>query len=437
MAEKAHLNLVFIGHVDHGKSTTVGRLLYDSKSLSEQEFRKIEEEAKALGKASFSFAFVMDNLKEERKRGVTIDVAYKKFHGKKHEFTIIDAPGHKDFVKNMITGTSQADAAVLVISVKEGIMPQTKEHAFLSQVMGIKNVIVAINKMDEVGYAQDKFEKVKKEVSVLLKGIGYKDEQVTFVPISAWEGQNMVNKPDKMAWYKGNTLMEELDTLPVPNLPTDKPLRIPLQDVYSIKGIGVVPVGRVESGILKPGDKIIINPGGKTGEVKTVEMHHEQIAQAKPGDNIGFSIRGLGKEDMAKGDVVGLISSPPTVAEEFTAQIVVLNHPTALPIGYTPVFHIHTAQASAKFVEIQKKLDPKTGATLEENPKFLKTGDAAIVKIKPLAPLCVEEYKKFPHLGRFAIRDMGQTVAAGMVISVKERSKDAVKEKAKDVVKAK
>ena len=247
----------------------------------------------------------------------------------------------------------------------------------------------------------------------------------------------MVNKPDKMAWYKGNTLMEELDTLPAPNLPTDKPLRIPLQDVYSIKGIGVVPVGRVESGILKPGDKIIINPGGKTGEVKTVEMHHEQIAQAKPGDNIGFSIRGLGKEDMAKGDVVGLISSPPTVAEEFTAQIVVLNHPTALPIGYTPGFHIHTAQASAKFVEIQKKLDPKTGATLEENPKFLKTGDAAIVKIKPLAPLCVEEYKKFPHLGRFAIRDMGQTVAAGMVISVKERSKDAVKEKAKDVVKAK
>lgn len=421
MAEKPHINLVFIGHVDHGKSTLVGRLLYDSGSLSEQEFRKIEEEAKAAGKSTFAFAYVMDQLKEERKRGVTIDVAYKKFKGKKNDYTIIDAPGHKDFVKNMITGTSQADAAVLVVAAKEGIMPQTKEHAFLSQVMGIKQLVVTINKMDEVNYEQSKFNGLKDELDKLLTGIGYKKDTIRFIPVSAWKGDNVVKKTDNLKWFNGPTLMEALDELKAPEPPLDKPLRLPIQDVYNIKGVGTVPVGRVETGVLKPGDKIIINPTGKTGEVKTIEMHHEQLPMAKPGDNIGFNVRGLAKDDVKRGDVVGLVSNPPTIAEEFTAQIVVLNHPTAIPVGYTPVFHMHTAQVSCRFEEIQKKLDPKTGATLEENPKFLKTGDAAIVRIKPLVPVCVEEYKKFPQLGRFAIRDMGQTVAAGMIISVKEK----------------
>jgi len=421
MAAKNYINLVFIGHVDHGKSTLVGRLLYDSKALSEAEFRKIEEEAKAAGKATFAFAYVMDQLQEERKRGVTIDVAYKKFAAKKNNFTIIDAPGHKDFVKNMITGTSQADAAVLVVAAKEGIMPQTKEHAFLAQVMGIKQLIVAINKMDEVGYDKVAYENLKNEVEKLLKTSGYKMEQVKFIPVSAWNGDNVVNKSPKLSWFNGPTLLEALDELKAPEPPLDKPLRLPIQDVYNIKGVGTVPVGRVETGVLKPGDKVIINPIGKTGEVKTIEMHHEALPEAKPGDNIGFNIRGLNKEDVKRGDVLGHVSNPPTIAEEFEAQIVVLNHPTAIPVGYTPVFHIHTAQLSCRIEEIKKKLDPKTGAVIEENPKFLKTGDAAIVRVKPLVPVCVEEYKKFPQLGRFAVRDMGQTVAAGMIISVKEK----------------
>ncbi len=421
MASKPHLNLVFIGHVDHGKSTLVGRVLYDTGTLSEQDYRKLQQEAEAKGKGTFAFAYVMDTLKEERERGVTIDVAYKKFEGKKNDFTIIDAPGHRDFVKNMITGTSQADAAVLVISTKDGVQAQTKEHAFLAQVMGIKQLVIALNKMDEVNYEEAKFKERSAEVTKLLTGIGYKADAIKIVPVSAWVGDNVVKKSEKTSWYKGDTLVEILDGFTAPNPPTDKPLRLPVQDVYNIKGVGCVPVGRVETGIIKPGDQIIAMPSGKTGEVKSVEMHHEQLPQAGPGDNIGFNLRGISKTDIARGDDIGHTKDPPTVAKEFEAQIVVLNHPTAIPVGYTPVFHIHTAQLSCRIEEIKKKLDPKTGQVAEENPKFLKTGDAAIVRIVPLQPVVVEEYKKFPQLGRFAIRDMGQTVAAGMVTSVTPR----------------
>ncbi len=420
MANKELINVVFIGHVDHGKSTTVGRLLYDGGALSEQEYRKLEEIAKEKGKSTFAFAYAMDNLKEERERGVTIDVSYKRFDAKKHQFTIIDAPGHRDFVKNMITGTSQADVAVLVVAAKEGPQPQTKEHAFLAQVMGIKQIVVAINKMDEVGYEEAKFTAVKNEMAKMLKGIGYKDDNVKFVPISAWKGDNIVNKTDNIK-YAPKTLLETLDDMQAPPSPVDKALRIPIQDVYNIKGVGAIPVGRVETGILKSNTQVIVMPSGKKGEVKDIEEHHEKLAEARPGNNIGFSIRGLSKEDMGRGDVVGPITAPPTVAKAFTAQIVVLNHPTAIPVGYTPVFHLHTAQMSMSITEIQKKLNPNTGETLEENPKFLKTGDAAIVKIVPTKPVCAENFKDFPQLGRFAIRDMGQTVAAGVILSIEKR----------------
>lgn len=420
MADKELINIVFIGHVDHGKSTTVGRLLYDGGALSEQEYRKLEEIAKEKGKGTFAFAYAMDNLKEERERGVTIDVSYKKFDAKKHQFTIIDAPGHRDFVKNMITGTSQADASVLSVAAKEGPQPQTKEHAFLAQVMGIKQIVVSVNKMDEVNYDEAKFKEVKETMAKMLKGIGFKDENVKFVPISAWKGDNVVNKTDNLK-YAEKTLLETLDDLTAPPAPVDKPLRLPVQDVYNIKGVGAIPVGRVETGLLKSGDKVIFMPSGKTGEVKDLEEHHQKLQVAKPGNNIGFSVRGIGTQDVRRGDVMGPVTNPPKVAVSFTAQIVVLNHPTAIPVGYTPVFHLHTAQMSMSLTEIQKKLDPKTGGVAEENPKFLKTGDAAIVKIVPTKPVCAETFKDFPQLGRFAIRDMGQTVAAGVILEIEEK----------------
>ena len=420
--DKVHINLVFIGHVDHGKSTSVGRLLFDSGNIDEQTMRKLKEKAQELGKGGFEFAFVMDNLKEERERGATIDLAHKKFESPKYFFTIIDAPGHRDFVKNMITGASQADAGVLSVAANDGVMAQTKEHVFLSRTLGVSQLIVSVNKMDMKDYAEDAFNKVKEQVTALIKTVGYNPEQVQFVPISALQGDNVAKKSDKMAWYKGPTLLEALDNLTPPEKPTNLPFRLPIQDVYNITGIGVVPVGRVETGIVKIGDKIIAVPGregkGVPGEVKSIEMHHEQYKQAGPGDNIGFNIRGFGKKDIARGDVLGHTDNPPTVASEFTAQMVVLNHPTVVTVGYTPVFHIHTAQVACQILAIEKKLNPATGEVLAENPDFIKNGDAAIVKFKPVTPMVIETQKEIPQLSRFAIRDSGTTVAAGMCISL-------------------
>ena len=424
--EKTHMNLVFIGHVDHGKSTTVGRLLFDSGNISEQQLRKLKEKAEELGKGGFEFAFVMDNLKEERERGVTIDLAHKKFETDKYYFTIIDAPGHKDFIKNMITGTSQADAAVLVVAANDGIMAQTKEHIFLARTLGVQQIVIAVNKMDMKNYDEAVFKKIQEDVTTLLKTVGYKPEEVPFVPIASLVGDNVFKKSENMAWYTGKTLHDIMNELKEPEKPTNLPLRLPIQDVYNITGIGVVPVGRVETGVMKIGDKVTFVPGregkGISGEVKTIEMHHEQMQKAEPGDNIGFNVRGIGKKDICRGDVLGHSDNVPTVATEFTAQIVVLNHPTVVTTGYTPVFHIHTAQVACQITAIKKKLNPATGETLEENPDFIKNGDAAIVQVKPVQPLVIEKQSEIPHMSRFAIRDSGTTVAAGMCIDLVKKA---------------
>ncbi len=423
MAEKPHMNLVFIGHVDHGKSTLVGRMLLDTGTIEKHVIDKFREEAEAKGKGSFEFAWVMDALKEERERGLTIDVAHKRFDSDKFYFTIIDAPGHRDFVKNMITGTSQADAAVLVVAAPEGVMAQTKEHVFLARTLGVGQLIVAINKMDATKpeYDEGRYNEVKEEVTNLLKTVGYKMDKVQFLPVSAFKGDNAVKNTDNLGWFKGPTILSALDNFTLPEKPSGKPLRLPVQDVYTITGVGTVPVGRVETGILKPDTKIIFMPSNKEGEVKTIEMHHEQIAQAEPGDNVGFNVRGVAKNDIRRGDVAGPVDNPPTVVKSFTAQIMVLNHPSVITAGYTPVFHCHTSQVACTIEEIQKKLDPKTGEVKEENPDYIKTGDAAVVKVRPTRPMVIETAKDFPQLGRFAIRDMGQTVAAGMCIEVEKK----------------
>ncbi len=430
--KKPHINLVFIGHVDHGKSTTVGRLLYDSGNIQEAAMRKLRDRAKEVGKAGFEFAFVMDNLKEEQERGLTIDLAHKKFETKKYYFTIIDAPGHRDFIKNMITGAAQADAAVLVVSANKGEAEgglatgeqpgQTREHIFLAKTLGVTQLIIAVNKMDMADYDKKRFEEIKQKVSEVLKTIGYNAEKTLFVPEAAYPGDNIVKKSDKLEWYTGPTLLEALDTLSEPEKPTQLPLRLPIQDVYEIKGIGAVPVGRVETGIMKVNDKVTVVPAregkGITGEVKSIEMHHEQMQQAEPGDNIGFNLRGVSKKDIARGDVVGHTNNVPTIAKEFTAQIVVLNHPTVMTAGYTPVFHIHTAQVACQITAIKKKLNPATGETVAENPDFVKNGDAAVIQITPIHPLVIEKQSDIPQMARFAIRDSGRTVAAGMCIDL-------------------
>ena len=421
MAEKPHLNLIFVGHVDHGKSTLVGRVLYDTGALSENDLRKLKEEAAKVGKATFEFAFAMDQLKEERERGVTIDIAHKDFRTDKYYFTINDATGHKDFVKNMITGASQADAAVLVCSAKEGVQAQTIEHAFLLKVLGVREFIVSINKMDAVNYSEADYKKTKESLISKIKPMGYPVDKLAFIPTSAYNGDNVVKKSDKMPWYNGPTLLEAFNMFTVPPKPMDKPLHLPIQEVFTITGQGTVPVGRVEAGVMKPNQTIVIMPEGVTAEVKSIEMHHQPLTQAIPGDNVGFALKGVDKKAIRRGSVAGDPKNPPTVAEEFTAQIVVLNHPTAIGRNYTPVFHIHTAQLACAITDILEKKDPKTGQTAQKNPDFIKTGDVAIVKIKPTRPVVVEKYSEYPALGRFAMRDMGQTVAAGVVLDVVPR----------------
>ena len=421
MAEKPHLNLAVIGHIDHGKSTLVGRLLFETGAVPPHIIEKYKVEAKAKGKESFVFAWVMDSLKEERDRGITIDVAHQRFDTAKYYFTIVDCPGHRDFVKNMITGASQADAAILVCSGKDGVQSQTKEHVFLSRTLGINQLIISINKMDEINYDKAKFDAVKADLSALLKMVGFKPDEMNFIPTSAFKGDNLVKPSENTKWYTGPTLLAALDLLKVPEKPVTLPLRIPVQDSYTISGIGTVPVGRVETGKMKPGDKIIFMPAKAVGEVKSIEMHHQEIKEAVPGDNIGWNVRGVEKKDIRRGDVCGHTDKPPSVADEFTAQIVVLQHPSAIAVGYTPVIHCHTAQCAGMITAILKKLDPKSGQVAAENPDFIKAGDAAIVVIKPMKPLCIEKVKDIPQLGRFAIRDMGMTIAAGMVHDIKLR----------------
>ncbi|BDB97114.1 translation elongation factor EF-1 subunit alpha [Saccharolobus caldissimus] len=428
MSQKPHLNLIVIGHVDHGKSTLVGRLLMDRGFIDEKTIKEAEEAAKKLGKESEKYAFLLDRLKEERERGLTINLTFMRFETKKYFFTIIDAPGHRDFVKNMITGASQADAAILVISAKKGEYEagmsaegQTREHIILAKTMGLDQIIVAVNKMDltEPPYDEKRFKEIVDQVSKFMRSYGFNMNKVKFVPVVAPTGDNVTHKSENMKWYAGPTLEEYLDQLELPPKPVDKPLRIPIQEVYSISGVGTVPVGRVESGVLKVGDKVVFMPAGKVGEVRSIETHHTKLEKAEPGDNIGFNVRGVEKKDIKRGDVAGHTTNPPTVADEFTARIIVVWHPTAVANGYTPVIHVHTASVACRITELVSKLDPRTGQEAEKNPQFLKQGDVAIVKFKPIKPLCVEKYSEFPPLGRFAMRDMGKTVGVGVIIDVK------------------
>ena len=423
--EKQNMNVVFVGHVDAGKSTIVGQMMFQSGVVPEQEMKKLREEAEKHGKVGFEFAYIMDKIKEERERGVTIDLAYKKIMTPKRQITVIDAPGHRDFVKNMITGASQADSAFLVIAAPAGVQPQTTEHLWLLRTMGVKNLCVAVNKMDAVEYKEDKFNEVKKGVGELLTQVGINAEQTTFVACSGLKGDNIVEKSKSMEWYKGPTVFEQFDLFDDVELPTNLPMRMPVQDVYEITGIGTVPVGKIETGVMKVGQKIKVLPGrtgdGLDGEVKTIEMHHEQMPEAQAGDNVGINIRGVGKKDIARGDVICEAANPIPVVEEFIAQIAVINHQTVLAKGYTPVFHVHTAQVPCQFTELIAQIDPKSGEVIKENPDFLKNGDVAKVRIKPQGRLALETQKDNPFTSRFAIRDAGATVAAGMCIEITKK----------------
>lgn len=421
---KPHLNIVFVGHVDHGKSTTVGRMMLDSGHIEPHIIEKFEKEAAERGKAGFGFAYVMDGLKEERERGITIDVAHKEFFTPNYYFTVIDAPGHRDFVKNMITGTSQADAAVLCVAANDGVNAQTKEHTFLARVLGVKELIVNVNKMDISGvdFSQERYNAVVTEVQNLLKMAGFNPANVKFIAGSSLNGDNIFNKSEKMPWYDGPTLFEAIDAVQMPPKPIDKPLRLPIQDVYKIGGIGTVPVGKVETGVLNAGKTVVFNPSQKSAEVKSIEMHHTIVEKAEPGDNVGFNVRGLSATDIRRGDVAGYTDNPPNFVrhdETFVGQIQLMDIPKAIGAGYTPVFHAHTSQVAVRFAEL---LEKTSKGQKTANPDFLVTGDACLVRFAPTKPMALEEAGAFPELSRFAIRDMGKTVAAGVCMKIEKKA---------------
>jgi len=451
--DKLHINIVVIGHVDSGKSTSTGHLIYKCGGIDKRTIEKFEKEAAEMGKGSFKYAWVLDKLKAERERGITIDISLWKFESVKYYVTIIDAPGHRDFIKNMITGTSQADCAVLIVAAGVGEFEagiskngQTREHALLAYTLGVKQMIVAINKMDstEPPYSDKRYEEIKNEVSTYVKKIGWNPVAIPFVPISGWAGDNMVESTTNMSWYKGwnketkeggkatgHTLLEALDAINPPSRPTDRPLRLPLQDVYKIGGIGTVPVGRVETGCIKPGMVVTFAPAMISTEVKSVEMHHEALTEAVPGDNVGFNVKNIAVKDLRRGYVASdSKNSPAAESANFTAQVIVLNHPGKICAGYSPVLDCHTAHIACKFAELLQKVDRRTGKETEKSPEYVKSQEAAIVKLIPSKPMCVEKFSEYAPLGRFAVRDMRQTVAVGVIKDVEVKVKADKKTKA-------
>jgi len=440
--DKTHINIVVVGHVDSGKSTSTGHLIYKCGGIDKRTIDKFEKEAQEMGKGSFKYAWVLDKLKAERERGITIDIALWKFETAKFYVTIIDAPGHRDFIKNMITGTSQADCAVLIVACGTGEFEagiskngQTREHALLCYTLGVKQLIVGCNKMDstEPPYSESRFEEIKKEVQAYIKKVGYNPKAVAFVPISGFQGDNMIEPSTNMSWYKGwaierkegnasgKTLLEALDSIIPPSRPSDKPLRLPLQDVYKIGGIGTVPVGRVETGTIKPGMIVTFAPAAVTTEVKSVEMHHESLAEALPGDNVGFNVKNVSVKDIKRGNVASDSKNDPAKeAKSFYAQVIVMNHPGEIHNGYQPVLDCHTSHIACKFAEIKEKIDRRSGKKVEDLPKMIKSGDAAMITLVPSKPMCVESFSEYPPLGRFAVRDMKQTVAVGVIKSVEK-----------------
>jgi len=446
--EKTHINIVVIGHVDSGKSTSTGNLIYQCGGVDKRTIEKFEKEAAELGKSSFKYAWVLDKLKAERERGITIDIALWKFETAKVVVTIIDAPGHRDFIKNMITGTSQADAAILIVDASLGGFEaglaengQTKEHILLAYTLGVKQLIVAVNKMDSVNYSEARFDEIVKETGHFVKKVGYPVKKVCFVPISGFQGDNMVVASKNMHWYSGwkketmagttvsgVTLIDAIDAFEVPVRAVDKPLRLPLQDVYKIGGIGTVPVGRVESGSISAGMVVTFAPCGITTEVKSVEMHHEVLTRGCPGDNVGFNVKNVAVQDLRRGYVAGdSKNDPPKACESFNAQVIILNHPGQITAGYAPVLDCHTCHIACKFAELIEKIDRRSGKVIEAKPLSVRNTEACIAKLIPSKPMCVEAFTDYPPLGRFAVRDMRQTVAVGVVKSVVKADKVAGK----------
>jgi len=468
-SEKEHLSIVICGHVDSGKSTTTGRLIFELGGIPERELEKLKQEAERLGKSSFAFAFYMDRQKEERERGVTIACTTKEFFTDKWHYTIIDAPGHRDFIKNMITGASQADVALIMVpcdgnfttAIAKGnhkageIQGQTRQHSRLINLLGVKQIAIGCNKMDcdTAGYKIGRYEEVSNEMKSMLVKVGWKkdmvEKNVPFLPISGWMGDNLLKGEDatgklNMDWWKGNeveargekvmvkTLFDFLDKVcSVPERPISAPMRMPISGIYKIKGVGDVLAGRVEQGIVKPGEEVVFLPTHTasnpcTGKVFTVEMHHQRAEQAKPGDNVGLNIKGLDKQNMPRGGDVMVYKKDTTLGQtkEFDAQIQVLDIPNEIKVGYSPIGFVRCGRAACRIAKLKWKMGKETGGKKLEDPHSLKSNEMAQCSFAPQQPLVCDSFKNCEGLSRVAFMDGNGCVMLGKVISC-ERKEDA------------
>jgi elongation factor 1-alpha len=472
MAEKQHVSIVVCGHVDAGKSTTTGRLIFELGGIEQREMTKLRDEADKMGKSSFAFAFYMDRQKEERERGVTISCTTKEFFTESKHYTVVDAPGHRDFIKNMLTGASQCDVALLMVpadgnfttAIAKGdhstgeVQGQTRQHSVLINLLGVKQLIVGVNKMDcdTAGYKQERFDEIKNEMALMLQKVGWKKEIAEIfkfypmIPISGWIGDNLITKSDKMAWWTGvkvtklsggechvNTLLEALDkVVEVPPRALDKPMRMPVSGVYNIKGVGTVITGRVEQGQVTPKTDVVFIPthtesNSCAGQIFTVEMHHKSVPAALAGDNVGLNLKGLNKDNMPRTGDVMIKSGDNSIAaaKSFLSQVQVISHPGELKVGYSPVGFVRTARSALTMREIKWKIGKETGGKKADNPPFLKANEAAEVVFVPQQPFVVDTFKNCEGLGRIAIMEGGSVVMLGKIVEVNVPIKDLKEEK--------
>lgn len=459
---KQHVSIVICGHVDAGKSTTTGRLIFELGGIPEREMAKLREEADRLGKGSFAFAFYMDRQKDERERGVTIACTTKEFFTPTKHYTVIDAPGHRDFIKNMITGASQADVALLMVpadgnftaAIAKGnhkageVQGQTRQHALLINLLGVKQLIVGINKMDcdLAKYSKERYDEVKNEAARMLTLVGWKKAFVTdsvpFLPISGWVGDNLIKPSTNMNWWTGvdvlvgkekihvHTLLDALEKMvTIPKRDTDKVMRTPISGVYKIKGVGDVLTGRVEQGTVSPGNEVIFLPTHSnstpcTGKIFTVEMHHKSVEAAYAGDNVGLNVKGLKKENMPRVGDVMVLKSDDTIGRvgAFVAQVQVLNHPGELKVGYTPIAFVRTGRSAVRITKIDWKMGKETGGAKMEAPSALKAGDMAQITFEPQQPFVLDSFKNCEGLGRVAIMEGNTVVMLGKVVQVERKA---------------
>nr|CAB3488685.1 unnamed protein product [Digitaria exilis] len=432
---RRQLNLAVVGHVDSGKSTLCGRLLHALGLISKKQMHKYEKEAKEKGKGSFAFAWAMDDSTDERERGITMTVAVKYFDTEKYHVVLLDSPGHKDFVPNMISGATQADAAILVVDASIGSFEagmgvngigQTKEHSQLIRSFGVENLIVAVNKMDMVEYSKDRFNFVKSQLGIFLRSCGFKDSSITWVPLSAMANENLVTDASDsrlLSWYTGNNLLKSIDSLPPPHRDVSMPLRLPICDVISSITLGQMAVcGKVEAGGIRTGSKVLVMPSGDVATVKTIERDSTNCNMARAGDNIAVGLQGIDPSHLVSGGVICHPDFPVRVACRLELKILVLDITIPILVGLQLELHIHHARVSASLVKILSLLDQKTGKASKKMPRLLTARQAAIVEVKLDKEVCVEEFSSLKALGRVFLRSRGSTVAVGVVTGIVDQA---------------